>query len=249
MQKFIPLVLFFVLIVFFFGCSQGNRNDLNSNDTNGLDTNSDQNNFQTDCNKLEQEIKEELNSVNYCEEDVDCVVWQQASCPFGCYNFVNKNADLNPLKEKIVQYNEECELCLYECTPFEEKLSCENNKCVQVLSDVINANLDDLFKLKKGQTAVIGEKDIEITFLDVLEDSRCPEDVVCVWEGQVKVELSVSEKENEPESFILTKKRDFDELGVKHFGGFTVELVKVVPYPNTTIEKGDYIITLIAIAK
>jgi hypothetical protein len=36
--------------------------------------------------------------------------------------------------------------------------------------------------------------DTEITFIEVLEDSRCPKNVTCIWAGQAKVRLSVQPK-------------------------------------------------------
>lgn len=43
--------------------------------------------------------------------------------------------------------------------------------------------------IRIGETAVVNH--LEITFTRVLEDSRCPVDVTCVWEGNAKVELEV----------------------------------------------------------
>ncbi|WP_378180789.1 hypothetical protein [Aquimarina sp. SS2-1] len=44
-------------------------------------------------------------------------------------------------------------------------------------------------KLKPGST--INFKDSSIKFLKVLEDSRCPTDVTCVWAGQAKLLLGI----------------------------------------------------------
>ena len=43
--------------------------------------------------------------------------------------------------------------------------------------------------VRVGETVVVNN--VEITFTRVLEDSRCPVDVTCVWEGNAKVELEV----------------------------------------------------------
>ncbi|HXO77600.1 MAG TPA: hypothetical protein VN824_20245, partial [Puia sp.] len=37
----------------------------------------------------------------------------------------------------------------------------------------------------------IGFKDISIALLSVPDDSRCPEDVECIWEGNARVVLSL----------------------------------------------------------
>ncbi len=41
-----------------------------------------------------------------------------------------------------------------------------------------------------GQTARVG--DLRVTPLRLLEDSRCPQGVQCVWAGQVRIGVSVS---------------------------------------------------------
>lgn len=72
----------------------------------------------------------------------------------------------------------------------------------------IEAQLDQEFQLSVRQVALIESESLSITFLDVLEDSRCPSDVVCIWAGNAEVELEVSFREEErfdlkPTSFSL----------------------------------------------
>ena len=45
-------------------------------------------------------------------------------------------------------------------------------------------------KLFLGKTYHI--QDVQITFSDVLSDSRCPEDVTCVWAGEVAVLVDIT---------------------------------------------------------
>ena len=51
--------------------------------------------------------------------------------------------------------------------------------------------LDQTFWLRIGQTAQFPKADLSVTFRAVSEDSRCPQDVVCVWEGNGQVQLEV----------------------------------------------------------
>ncbi len=48
------------------------------------------------------------------------------------------------------------------------------------------------FQLAIGETARIYGTSSRIVFLSVLEDSRCPADVQCVWAGNAKVVLTLS---------------------------------------------------------
>ncbi len=40
-------------------------------------------------------------------------------------------------------------------------------------------------KIPLGETVIF--EDVSVTFLKVLEDSRCPSDVTCIWAGEAKV--------------------------------------------------------------
>ena len=48
-----------------------------------------------------------------------------------------------------------------------------------------------LVKVSLGETVQFQKASVQ--FLKVLEDSRCPSDVTCVWEGQAKVLVEVTE--------------------------------------------------------
>lgn len=45
--------------------------------------------------------------------------------------------------------------------------------------------------LKVGEELSVGGSVVKIVFARVVEDSRCPTDVVCVWAGNAKVELGI----------------------------------------------------------
>jgi hypothetical protein len=49
-----------------------------------------------------------------------------------------------------------------------------------------------LVKVPLGETVQF--ENVSITFIKVLEDSRCPKGVTCVWAGQAKLLVEVTEK-------------------------------------------------------
>jgi hypothetical protein len=55
---------------------------------------------------------------------------------------------------------------------------------------VRTVRLGDTVAVRRGESVVFGNE-IFITFNRVSEDSRCPEDVKCVWAGNARVELSM----------------------------------------------------------
>ena len=59
------------------------------------------------------------------------------------------------------------------------------------LSAVVRPQRDTPFTLQVGQSAVLDEPAVVITFTAVTHDSRCPVDVVCVWSGDGVVQLTL----------------------------------------------------------
>lgn len=54
-----------------------------------------------------------------------------------------------------------------------------------------SAVLGEDITLAPGERAVFAEQNLEVQFVRVIEDSRCPHDVTCVWAGEVRVQLAV----------------------------------------------------------
>ena len=56
----------------------------------------------------------------------------------------------------------------------------------------VKGRLGEEFSLCIDQSVVITGEDLEIRFVEVSEDSRCPKDVTCVWEGRVSAVVEIS---------------------------------------------------------
>jgi hypothetical protein len=63
------------------------------------------------------------------------------------------------------------------------------------------AKLDESFRLAIGETAVLEEARMALTFRAVENDSRCPIDATCVWEGNALVEV-VATRRDVPETIL-----------------------------------------------
>lgn len=74
----------------------------------------------------------------------------------------------------------------------------------------------------------------------VLEDSRCPENATCIWEGNAKLRFVYRTKDKLKESFMLNTSAGYrrDTL----IDGFRIKLQKVDPYPrmDEDIKQTDY---------
>ncbi|MEO1259422.1 MAG: hypothetical protein AAFZ15_11525 [Bacteroidota bacterium] len=122
-------------------------------------------------------------------------------------------------------------------------LSACNNK---LKIETNSFNLDVPFQLKVQETAKMVNGDLQLTITGLPEDSRCPQDVNCVWEGQVRLFVTAaipSGKEN------LEFKVEKSKMGKvrKSFGNYAITVEDVQPLPQnglkTPIE--DYFVTFV----
>jgi hypothetical protein len=107
------------------------------------------------------------------------------------------------------------------------------------------AELGKPFELKFGQKASINSEKIDITFTGLIEDSRCPSDVVCIQAGQATIEVSVMVNGTDAGRQNLTVGPRGNESAT--FGQYLVRLEKLDPYPVSTKQTAqeDYVATLV----
>lgn len=73
---------------------------------------------------------------------------------------------------------------------------------------------------------------IKIKFLSLVEDSRCPTDANCVWAGNAKIKVLITNRRGKSETFEINT-----NTGAKGavFGGWAINLVSLSPAPKTNI--------------
>jgi hypothetical protein len=102
------------------------------------------------------------------------------------------------------------------------------------------ASLDQDIQLAPGNRAVFGEQKLDVEFVRVVEDSRCPTDVTCVWAGEVKVQLStrIGAAEAVPHEIVAGQQATV--------GDFRLVVVQVQPEKVSTheISPEEYRVTL-----
>ncbi len=101
------------------------------------------------------------------------------------------------------------------------------------------------FKLSISQRAFFRKDELTVQFLGVTEDSRCPQGATCIWQGEVKVSLSLATENQQSDEITLVLGTQPDQAK-QVFDGFLVELEKVTPVPveGKEMDADDYKITL-----
>jgi hypothetical protein len=107
----------------------------------------------------------------------------------------------------------------------------------------IDVTLGEPFTLRVEQTAEVSGTPLRLFFEEVLEDSRCPIDAVCVWQGNARLSLRAELAGGEPAQLLLNTGL---EPRAAPANGYRVTLENVQPAPRSgrSIASGDYVATL-----
>ena len=96
-------------------------------------------------------------------------------------------------------------------------------------------------KLRQGERVLLRPGEIVVEFTKTEEDSRCPEEGLCKWEGRATIELRLSPDHPSPAVFSLT----IPGLGeTPHEGvpfdtlGYRWTLRQLNPYPRSSAPSG-----------
>lgn len=99
-------------------------------------------------------------------------------------------------------------------------------------------DLNEAITLRTGDSGVLRGEDFSIRLLEVFDESRCPEGVMCLWAGEVKLKFAV-----EAGAITDTLVTAFPSEGSRAIsGGYTLTITDVTPYPKEgkTIKPKDY---------
>lgn len=121
----------------------------------------------------------------------------------------------------------------------------ENSQSINQFAFLSKERHELTLRVNETQVVTLDSGSFEIKLLNI-EDSRCPSDVQCVWSGQVTATVSVTSSEQSLGNFDLTLRPGQDDLAIQKIDCYSIKLVQVVPYPNTTqnIDILDYFTTL-----
>jgi hypothetical protein len=100
--------------------------------------------------------------------------------------------------------------------------------CASVETAVV-ADPGVAFSLPLGKTAAVNGNGARITFNKVTDDSRCPVDVVCIWAGDAKIQLTVARNGSPAETRIISITSPNNEVVS---GNLRIRFVGLAPSPR-----------------
>jgi hypothetical protein len=98
-------------------------------------------------------------------------------------------------------------------------------------------------KLRVAQEKMAPGTTIKVKFLSVIEDSRCPEGVNCIWAGVAKIKIQLRKNGKPAKEFELNTNQMDKSIT---FEGHTIKLAALAPYPKSgsTTNTATYSATL-----
>ncbi len=106
----------------------------------------------------------------------------------------------------------------------------------------IDVDVNDEFELDFDQTAFFKDDNssTSIKFIEVVEDSRCPDDAICIWAGHVVIKLNIDNAVVELASPSLNQA---DSLRSADMGEYTISIKEIKPgrgLSSNIIDEDDY---------
>ena len=116
--------------------------------------------------------------------------------------------------------------------------------CSDSSTNYVEIELDQEFEIKVGDSAILANQGLIIKYMAVTEDSRCPINAICVWEGNASVTL---ELKNSISDQMITRLNTNLNLKSIDFFGVNIILTELNPYPksNESINPDNYVVKLI----
>lgn len=108
-----------------------------------------------------------------------------------------------------------------------------------------SATIDDTLTIPLGKQASTRDGAVRLTFVRLVSESRCPINVVCVWQGDAAVRLHGIATAGAVEVTVHTA------LDPKTFSvnGYTVTLLDVLPYPGSAASESRAVVRVMRISE
>jgi len=89
------------------------------------------------------------------------------------------------------------------------------------------------FEVAEGQSVALDDSDYSLSFVSVTQDSRCPADAMCVWQGEALVVVGPSHPTMRfrPDTLTSAPRSGTPRTGSLRVGPYVLRLKELHPYP------------------
>jgi hypothetical protein len=109
----------------------------------------------------------------------------------------------------------------------------KNRKCTKTskINTIKSTTQDGLIYLKEGENIFLQDQQMNVTFKQITEDSRCPENARCVWQGVATAEIELMGTYTRPVTLTIND-IDMPDKGYSRkvfFNGYQITLEHLSP--------------------
>jgi hypothetical protein len=129
-------------------------------------------------------------------------------------------------------------LLLFSIVLFQNCEAQKKIKPTKTTTSIAKKSMDSLFYFKEGENQFLKNFETNLTFKTVSEDSRCPKNTQCIWQGVAVVELELMGIYTRPRLVKLSTVNDATKgyTNSVEFNNIKISLVEVSPYPDAKIK-------------
>ena len=113
----------------------------------------------------------------------------------------------------------------------------------------VRAGLNENVVLRRGQWVSFKSRPLEMVFLRVVQDSRCPKGVTCIRAGDAVVQFQAKSAEGGVQTFLapLPEGAPVDSIAWIPWSDYRVRVLKLEPYPEAgvAVDSSAYVVTFI----
>lgn len=93
----------------------------------------------------------------------------------------------------------------------------------------------EIIYLKEGENKFLKDYNMNVTFKKMIEDSRCPKGVQCIWQGNAKAQVELMGTYTRPIILELSTLNDAAKgfFKTQDFNGYSISLIEVSPEITT----------------
>lgn len=124
-----------------------------------------------------------------------------------------------------------------------DPLQLENEPTPSTAAATVRPDIGEVFQLAPGELASVGDGELLVAFHSVRQDSRCPSDATCVWQGDAESYIGTA-RGGSPWSWTILH-TGLEPMS-RNVGGLVVAVVGLDPAPTSgvAIPPGSYRISL-----
>ena len=126
-------------------------------------------------------------------------------------------------------------ISLMNCNAQKEAKKQAANNQTPVVNTIPSKNEGKIIYFNEGENKFLPEFQMNVTFKNIAEDSRCPQGTQCVWAGVAVANVELMSTTSRPMTFQFstTEVKGKDYHKTQSFNGYTISLKEITPNPTS----------------